>query len=443
MWHSLTYNQKSKQNNLFTKKPLLGISNSLNRQGESIRVILYTGKGGVGKTSVAAATALRAAKLGHKTIIMSTDSAHSLSDSLEIPLSGEVKNIAKNLDAIEIEVQYEIESKWAEIHQYISEFLESQGIEPVTAKELAVLPGMEFMSALFYVEQFYNEKIYDTIIIDTAPTADTIRLLSYPDIANWYFDKLFGIMRNLVRVARATVGRMMKTPLPTDKVLDDINWMRDRLATVKDIMTDPNQTSVRLVLNPEKMVITETMRAYTYLSLYGYTVESVVVNRIFPESSGSGYFKEKLEEQSKYLKEIDEAFSPLKIMKASMFNKEVVGRESLEMLADMIFGESDPTAIYSTEKPMKMYEEDGTKILALKIPFKVDRAVELYNRKDLLIVSIGSYKRAITLPYTYAALAVKRAAMSNGWLNIYFEEEKSDGREITDEERSGNGKGAR
>jgi arsenite-transporting ATPase len=213
---------------------------------------------------------------------MSTDSAHSLSDSLGIPLSGDIKTVMKNLDAIEIEVQYEIESKWAEIHNYIAHFLESQGIEPVTAKELAVLPGMEFMSALFYIEQFYKEGKYDTIIVDTAPTADTIRLLSYPDVINWYFDKLFGILKNLIKVARATVGHVMRTPLPTDKVLDDVKWMKTRLETVKRIMTDPEQTSVRLVLNPEKMVITETMRAYTYLSLYGYTVECIIVNRVFP-----------------------------------------------------------------------------------------------------------------------------------------------------------------
>jgi len=374
---------------------------------------------------------------------MSTDSAHSLSDSLETPLTGDIKKVAENLDAIEIEVQYEIESKWAEIHNYIADFLESQGIEPVTAKELAVLPGMEFMSALFYVERFYNEGNYDTIIIDTAPTADTIRLLSYPDVMSWYFDKLFGIMRNLVKVARATVGHVMKTPLPTDKVLDDINLMRERLETVKEIMTDPYQTSVRLVLNPEKMVITETMRAYTYLSLYGYTVESIVINRIFPEDSGDGYFKEKLEEQKKYLKEIDEAFSPLKILKAHLSSREIVGKESLIMLADMLYENDDPTHIYSRERAMKMYEENGNKVLALRIPFKIDRSVELYNRKDLLIVSIGSYKRTITLPYSYASMSVERAVMTDGWLKIYFKEEDEHGREVGNKERDGDGEGVR
>ncbi|MEM4263047.1 MAG: ArsA family ATPase [Thermoplasmata archaeon] len=408
-----------------------------------IRVIIYTGKGGVGKTSVAAATALRAAKMGHRTVVMSTDSAHSLSDSLGIPLSGEIKTIQKNLDAIEIEVQYEIESKWAEIHNYIADFLESQGIEPVTAKELAVLPGMEFMSALFYIEQFYKEGKYDTIIVDTAPTADTIRLLSYPDVIDWYFDKLFGILKNLMKVARATVGHVMRTPLPTDKVLEDVQWMKTRLETVKNIMTDPEQTSVRLVLNPEKMVITETMRAYTYLSLYGYTVECIIVNRVFPESSGKGYFKEKLEEQKRYMKEIDEAFSPLKMMTAQILSKEIVGRESLNLLADMIFGDEDPTQVYSREKPMKMFDEDGARVLALKIPFTVDKTVELYNRKDLLIVSIGSYKRSITLPYTYASLAVRNAKMDDGWLKIYFEEEKEHEQESDRKERRRGGKGVR
>lgn len=406
-------------------------------------MIIYTGKGGVGKTSVAAATALRAAKFGHRTIVMSTDSAHSLSDSLGISLSGEIKNIQKNLDAVEIEVQYEIESKWAEIHNYIADFLESQGIEPVTAKELAVLPGMEFMSALFYIEQFYNEGKYDTIIVDTAPTADTIRLLSYPDVIDWYFDKLFRILKNLMKVARATVGHMMRTPLPTDKVLDDIQWMKMRLEKVKSIMTDPNQTSVRLVLNPEKMVITETMRAYTYLSLYGYTVESIIVNRVYPEISGKGYFKEKLEEQKRYMNEIDEAFSPLKMMTAHIFNREIVGKESLNMLADIIFGDDDPTQIYSNEKPMMMFEEDGARVLALRVPFTVDKTVELYNRKDLLIVSIGSYKRSITLPYTYASLVVRSARMDDGWLKIYFKEEGENEQEEDGKKRRRGGKGVR
>ena len=391
---------------------------------------------------MAAATALRAAKLGHKTLIMSTDSAHSLSDSLEIPLSGEIKRVAKNLDAIEIEVQYEIESKWAEIHNYVSEFLEAQGVEPVTAKELAVLPGLDFMSALFYIDQFEKEGKYEVVVVDTAPTADTIRMLSYPDIANWYIDKVFGVMRNFVRIARATVGRVMKTPLPPDQVLDDIQWMRDRLRNVKEVMTDPKQTSVRLVMNPERMVITETMRAYTYLSLFGYTVESVVVNRIFPEKSGTGYFREKLEEQRKYLDEIDEGFSPLKVLRADLFSKEIVGRQSLELLADMLFGDSDPTTIYSTESPMRMYEEKGEKVLALRIPFEIDRPVELYNRKDLLIIGIGSYKRSISLPYTYASLKVKGAQMRDGWLKIRFEKVKGDGREGGGKERGRKGKGA-
>jgi arsenite-transporting ATPase len=389
---------------------------------------------------VAAATALRSAKLGHRTLIMSTDSAHSLSDSLEVQLSGEIKRIAKNLDAIEIEVQYEIETKWAEIHNYVSEFLESQGVEPVTAKELAVLPGLDFMSALFYIDQFEKEGKYDVVIIDTAPTADTIRLLSYPDVANWYIDKMFGVMRNLVRLARATVGRMMKTPLPPEQVLDDIQWMRDRLANVKDIMTDPDRTSVRLVLNPERMVITETMRAYTYLSLFGYTVECIVVNRIFPEKSGTGYFKEKLEEQRKYLDEIDTAFSPLKILRAYIFSREIVGRESLEHLADMLFADSDPTNIYSKESPMRMFEEKGEKVLALRVPFEVDRPAELYNRKDLLVVNIGSYKRNISLPYTYANLKVKGAKMKEGWLRIYFEKVNGDGQEDGGRKRSGKSK---
>ena len=388
-----------------------------------MRIIIYTGKGGVGKTAIAAATGLRAAALGYRTILISTDAAHSLSDALEVQLSGKITTIAKNLDGIEVDMQYELETRWKEIQNYLSDFLESQGMDSVTAKEMAVFPGMELMSALFYLEEFHKRKSYDVVIMDTAPTADTLRLLAFPDTANWYFDRLFHMLRNVIRVARATVGKFMNTPLPTEAFLKDIEELKARLAYVSDLLTDPEITSVRLVVNPEKMVITETQRAYTYLCLYGYTVESIVVNRVIPEELCDTYFKGKLEEQKKYLKQIDEVFTPLKMIRARLMPREVLGVKSLDRLAEELFGKGDPTEIYSKESPMKMYDEDSESVLAIKLPYPMNQKLELYTRKDDLTLQLGAFKKSITLPHSLANRKVLGADMEEGWLKIKFEGE--------------------
>ena len=388
-----------------------------------MRVIIYTGKGGVGKTSVAAATALRSAALGHRTVVISTDAAHSLSDSLEVPLSGVVQRIGRNLDGIEVDIQLELERRWKEIQRYLSDFLASQGMDNVSAKEMAVFPGMELMSALFYVEEFHKSKAYDVVVMDTAPTADTLRLLAFPDIANWYFDHLFHMVKNVLRIARATVGRVVSTPLPSDGFLADLEDLRERLRYVRDLLTDPEVTSVRLVVNPEKMVIAETQRAYTYLCMYGYTVESIVINRVLSEDISDPYFAEKLKEQRGHLRTIDEVFSPLKTFTAHMMPKEVLGKAALVRLADELFGDQDPTVAYSMESPMRITSGDGQNTLAVKLPFVMDQKLELYTRKDVLVLQLGAFKKSIVLPYALAGKAILGADLDGPWLTIRFEGE--------------------
>ncbi|MCJ7517368.1 MAG: ArsA family ATPase [Methanomassiliicoccales archaeon] len=401
-----------------------------------LRVIIYTGKGGVGKTSVAAATALRSARMGHRTIVMSTDSAHSLSDSLEVQLSGEIRNIENNLDAIEVDVVHELETRWKEVQTYISDFLRSQGLGEINAKEMTVWPGMELMSALFYVWDFYEKKTYDVVILDTAPTAETLRLLSFPEISDWYFDRIYKVFRNILKLARATVGKFMKSPLPSDDVLRDIETIRNRLTSVRKILTDPTITSVRLVVNPERMVINETKRAFTYLCLYDLTVECLIVNRLLPQCS-DGYFRDKLNEQQGYMGIINESFSPLTILTATLMPTELVGKESLEGLADMVFGTTDPTMIYSVEKPMEIYEEDGSSILSLRLPFSTKEQVELYKSEDALIVQVGSYKRSVSLPYSLLHMETKKAEFVDGRLLITFGGSERNGREGRKDKRRG------
>ena len=388
------------------------------------RVIIYTGKGGVGKTSIAAATAIRCARMGHRTVVVSTDSAHSLSDSLEMPLSGELQRIDDNLDGIEVDMQLELETRWKEIQTYFSDFLASQGMDGVTAKEMAVFPGMELMSALFHVEEFYKEDAYDVVVMDTAPTADTLRLLAFPDIANWYFDHLFHMVKNVIKIARATVGKLMTAPIPSERFLDDLENLRKRLIFVRDLLTDPEITSVRLVVNPEQMVITETQRAYTYLCMYGYTVESIVINRIIPDDLKEPYFQAKLGEQRRHLETIDEIFSPLRMMRAHLMPKEVLGTDALRRLADEIFGDDDPATVYSTESPMKIFEKDDRIVLAIRLPFVMDQKLELYTRKDFLMLQLGAYKKSISLPYALSGKAVLSADLEGDWLNVQFEGEE-------------------
>ncbi len=391
-----------------------------------MRIIIYTGKGGVGKTSVSAATALRCAKLGHRTLVMSTDSAHSLSDSLEIQLSGKVMNIAPNLDAIEVDIIYEMENRWSEIEKFMTNFLTSQGFDGISAKEFAIFPGMELMSALFYLWDVKDKGTYDVVVMDTAPTAETLRLLSFPDVSDWYFEKLYKYAKRMMKVARVTVGRMMDLPIPSNDLLDDIDEIRDRGVVIKDILTDPGITSIRLVVNPERMVINETRRAYTYLCLYGLTVESLVVNRLIPEMD-SEYFKDKMKEQCEYMQLIEESFLPLKVLKAELMRTELLGIDKLEQLADMIFKDEDPAQHYSIESPIKLYSEGNVDIMELKLPFSEKDELELYRSNDVLIIQAGHMKRSTILPYAMVRAKNMNASFENGVLKVRFYGDGEDG----------------
>jgi arsenite-transporting ATPase len=360
--------------------------------------------------------------MGHKTIAVSTDSAHSLGDSLDVELSGEVKKVEKNLYAIEIDILHEMDTRWKEMSKYFSDFMESQGLDPINAKEMAVFPGMELMSALFYVEEFYKSNEYDVVVMDTAPTADTLRLLSFPEVSDYYFEKIYKIFKNLIKLARATVGKFMNAPLPSNAFLEDIEGIRDRMKLVRDILQDPEVTSIRLVLNPEKMVINETKRAFTYLSLYNLTVEAVVVNRIIPENCYDQYPPEKVVEQVRYMDLIHESFGPVKQLTSSMFKTEVVGRDALKILGDNVFGDEDPSQVYSTEKSMLIYREDGKDIVSLKLPYTEKAEVELYKTNDVLIVKVGWYKRSVVLPYALVRKNTSKAEFKDGRLLVYFEE---------------------
>jgi arsenite-transporting ATPase len=274
-------------------------------------------------------------------------------------------------------------------------------MEDISAEEMAIMPGMEMIAALFYVLQFKDSGKYDVVIIDTAPTGETLRLLSFPDITNWYIDKMFGLMKRIMGLARATVGRMIDMPLPSKEVVGSIEDIKDNMARVKDILEDPENTTIRLVLNPERMPINETMRSYTYLCLYNKTVECLIVNKVLPPEVDGNFMKKKLEEQETYMKMIHDAFDPLKIMYAYQLQTELMGSESLDLMADMIFGDSDPAESYAKTSPMRFDMVGDIDRLHIRMPFIEKDDISLFRgSNNSIIITAGSQKRVIALPMT-------------------------------------------
>jgi len=387
-----------------------------------MRLIIYTGKGGVGKTSTSAATAYRLSKLGYRTLLMSTDSAHSLGDSIGVDLGNEIKTISKNFDAFEIDIIHEMKTKWSDIQAYITDFMVSQGMGNITAEEMAIFPGMEMISALFYVNQFSENDSYDVIVMDTAPTGETLRLLSLPEAANWYVMRFYSTFKRLMALARATVGKVSNIPLPSSEVMDTVDVLKQTFQNVSQILDDPKRTTVRLVLNPEQMVIKETMRAYTYLSLYNRNVEMLVVNKVLTdEILGTEHFRLKAEEQAKHMDAIHSAFDPMEIKLCHLRYTELKGLDMLEAMADEIFGDEDPYQVYSAQSPMSFRFEDGVDMLVMKMPFVKASQVELF-RVDAtsLMVHVGSQKRTIHLPDSLISATVLGADFIDDELIIKF-----------------------
>ncbi len=390
-----------------------------------MRLIIYNGKGGVGKTSVSAATALRLAGKGHRTIIMSVDSAHSLGDSLDMRIGCEITRVTDNLDALELDIIHEMKTKWPSIKDYLEAFMASQGLEGITADEMAIMPGMEMVAALLYVLTFKKEGKYDVVIIDTAPTGETLRLMSFPDVSNWYIDKAFTIVSRFMGIARMTIGHVVNFPLPTKDVMDTVMDLKNQMKEVKEILEDAENTSVRLVLNPERMAINETRRSYSYMCLYNKNVECIVVNKVLPDTVDGEFMKTKLAEQDGYMQMIAESFDGLKVMKAYMLSTEMRGKEKLENLADMIFGDSDPMEVYSRESPMRFATgADGTVQLIMKMPFVEQNQVELFKGKEnTIIIHIGSERRTVSLPTSLAGAELLGAEFGSGCLKIGFRRE--------------------
>jgi arsenite-transporting ATPase len=394
-----------------------------------MRILLFSGKGGVGKTSIAAATGLQLSRLGYSTLVMSVDPAHSLADAFDLDtgLFQEKTNdpypIDANLSIQEVNIQKEIKRHWREISTYVVSVLRTTGISDVEAEELAILPGMEELSAMMYVNQFRREGRYQVIILDCAPTAESMRFVSMPTTLEWYMKHVFPFQRGLLKAVRPVANRISPVELPTDSYFANIQHLFGRLDGIADLLEDPNITSVRLVTNPEKMVLRETQRAFVYFSLHGLTVDGIIVNRVLPEAVTDTWFDQWRASQAKVLDEIEEYFAPVAMKRVPLFTREVLGRERLTDLANVLYGDKeDPSAIIRTEAPYTFEKINAHYEVRLRLPFAVKGEIGLFKKGDELVIEIGTLRRHIGLPTSMAALNPTRATLQNKMLTVEMKE---------------------
>jgi arsenite-transporting ATPase len=394
-----------------------------------MRILLFSGKGGVGKTSLAAATGLRRAELGKRTLVMSVDPAHSLADAFDLggelfdSRTGDPLGLAPNLDIQEVNIQREIRRHWQEIAGYVSGVLRTTGVSDVEAEELAILPGMEELSAMMYVNQYRREERYEVMVLDCAPTAESLRFVSMPTTLEWYMKHIFPFQRSMLKAVRPIANRVSPVELPPDNYFANVAELFARLEGVDDLLSDPMITSVRLVTNAERMVLRETQRTFVYFSLHGLIVDGILVNRVLPEQVSDTFFADWRSSQQGILREIDEYFAPVAVRRVPLFTHEVLGRERLEEVARALYADhADPSAVTRTERAFSFEKMADHWEVRLDLPFTSKQEIGLFKKGDELVVEVGTIRRHIGLPTSMTSLEPSRARLSSGKLVVEMRE---------------------
>ncbi len=385
------------------------------------RTILYTGKGGVGKTSVAACTARRLAQAGLRTLILSTDPAHSLSESLEEELGGEPRPAGPRLWGQQVDAQREMERHWSGVQEWLSELLIERGVDRISAEELTVPPGMDELFSLLALEAACASEAWDAVVVDCAPTGETLRLLSFPDMARWWIEKVFPMERQILAAAGPLVRAVLDIQLPGHPVFEDVGRLSRRLIAMNELLRDHTVCTIRLVMNPDRMVIGEAMRTFTYLNLYGYVTDAVIVNRVFPSEVGD-YFAAWRRVQDEHLELVRSAFAPVPVLTAPYFDREVLGPEMLDRLAAALFdaGAHDPAAVLHSAVTQE-FELTGTDArVRLSLPFADKGEISVKKIGRELVVRVDGQKRTIVLPSALASYQPRGATFREGALEVTF-----------------------
>jgi len=383
------------------------------------RTILYTGKGGVGKTSVAACTARRCAGAGLRTLVISTDPAHSLSESLGVELAGEPRPAGERLWGQEVKAQEEMERHWSGVQDWLGELFIERGVDRISAEELTVPPGMDELFSLLRLQAHDQSGEWDAIVVDCAPTGETLRLLSFPDVARWWIKKVFPMERQILAAARPLARSLLDIPLPSQAVFADIQRLSQNLIAMNEILRDRRRCTIRLVMSPDKMVIGEAMRTFTYLNLYGYLTDAVVVNRIFPADVGD-YFATWRQVQEEHLELVRSAFEPVPVLCAPYFDQEVIGPQMLDRLAEALFSEGDPARVLHDAITQELLLSDDQARLRLALPFARKGDITLKKIGLELVVGVEGQRRTIVLPAALAAFQPSGATFEDGSLEVTF-----------------------
>lgn len=387
-----------------------------------MRIVLVTGKGGVGKTTVAAATALASADSGRRTLVTSTDPAHSLSDALMVTLGSEPTDVVDGLQGQQIDTQRQLDRYWGSIRNQLIEVFDWGGAAGIEAEEFLVFPGMDELFALLEVNRHARSGEYDVLIVDCAPTAETLRLLSLPEVLSWYFEKVMPTERRLMRAARPLLHRFTDLPLPEDEVFTAAQSVFENIEEVKELMSQPEVTTARLVVNPEKMVIDEARRTYAYLGLFGYGVDGVVVNRVLPDVVEDPYFERWRAIQKGHLDTVDDAFADLPRLRLRLFDDEMVGVDRLRVMAEELYGDKDPIDDFVATSPFRVVESEGTVTMELDVPFVDKSELDVFRHGHELYVRLGSYRRSFLLPDALHRREIVKARLDEGTLRVTFAE---------------------
>lgn len=385
-----------------------------------MRVLLFTGKGGVGKTTTAAATALRCADAGHRTIVLSTDPAHSLGDAFDLELGDLAVEIAPDLWGQQLDAQDRMEDSWEQIRSYLQEVFRWGGIDEIEAEELSVVPGLDEIFALTDIKRYAGSGEWDVIVVDCAPTAETIRLLSLPAVLAWWMERLFPMGRQVNKVVSPLLGQVTGLPVPGDDVFGAVERFYERLDGVKEILTDRAVTSARLVVNPERMVVAEARRTYTYLSLFGYAVDAVVANRLLPDAVDDPWFAAWKQRHQEHLDTIEEGFAPVPVLRAELAPHELIGIDHLRSFGVALYGEDDPAGHFADVRPLTLERTDDGDLLVIDLPFTDKDELALGRRRDELLVRVGPYRRSVLLPDSLRGRKVTDAALRDGSLRVLF-----------------------